>query len=162
LVLEALPLLSDLGSRLRWVHQTGEAGFGRVSEAHARAATGARGEKVVYDMPETYGISSLISCRAGSSTLAELAAGGRAAIVIPFPQAADNHQEKNARLVSGAGAATLLLQTEASGTVLAGKIREAVEDSRTRGEASRIAGMERAVRAFYRPSAAREIARILV
>jgi UDP-N-acetylglucosamine--N-acetylmuramyl-(pentapeptide) pyrophosphoryl-undecaprenol N-acetylglucosamine transferase len=151
LVIDALPHLGDLKGRLRFIHQTGEKDFERVKSAHAAAGTGARVEKFVYDMPEAYRATSLLICRSGSSTLAEIATVGRAAVLVPFPFASDNHQEKNARVFSDAGAAFLMPQGQAKGEDLARLIREAVADS------SKIDAMEKAVTAFYRPKAASDI-----
>ena len=66
----------------------------------------------------------LMVCRAGASTLAELAAVGRAALLVPYPFAANNHQEFNARFLAEAGAAELILNKDFTGAVFAGKIRE--------------------------------------
>ncbi|RYZ70007.1 MAG: hypothetical protein EOP09_06730, partial [Proteobacteria bacterium] len=69
-------------------------------------------------------LSHLVICRAGSSTLAELAAVGRPAFLIPFPFASDNHQEKNARLFERASAARVFLQDQSTSAQLADAIRE--------------------------------------
>jgi UDP-N-acetylglucosamine--N-acetylmuramyl-(pentapeptide) pyrophosphoryl-undecaprenol N-acetylglucosamine transferase len=151
MVLEALPHLTDILPRLRFIHQTGEADFERVLDGHRKAATQARVEKFIHEMPEAYAQSSLLICRAGSSTLAEIAAVGRAAVLVPLPTAADNHQETNARVFSDAGSAFLLKQGQGAGEKLAQLVRESVANP------SRIDHMEQAVTAFYRPNAARDI-----
>ncbi len=155
LILDAIPFLQDLKSRLRFIHQTGEKDFDRVVEGHRKLGTQARVEKFIYDMPECYGAASLLVCRAGSSTLAEIAAVGRASVLIPFPYAADNHQQKNAELFVDAGAARLLVQFQSKGEDLARMIRELVTD------ASKVESMERSVRAFYRPQAALDVVKAL-
>jgi UDP-N-acetylglucosamine--N-acetylmuramyl-(pentapeptide) pyrophosphoryl-undecaprenol N-acetylglucosamine transferase len=142
LVLEALPLLKDLMPKLRFVHQTGEKDHDRVVEGYRKAGVEARIEKFIYDMPECYRAASLVICRAGSSTLAELAAVRRAAVLIPFPYASDNHQELNARLFVDRGAADLLLQGKAKGEDLAVKIRDYFL------HAEKLAEMERKISAF--------------
>lgn len=151
LVLDALPYLHDLLPRLRFVHQTGDRDHARTAEAHGKASTSARVEKFIHDMPSVYREASLLICRAGSSTLSEIAAVGRAAVLIPFPFASDNHQEKNAEIFVKAGAAWLLRQQSAKGEDLARIIREAVTNP------AKIDQMEKAVRAFYRPAAAEDI-----
>jgi UDP-N-acetylglucosamine--N-acetylmuramyl-(pentapeptide) pyrophosphoryl-undecaprenol N-acetylglucosamine transferase len=151
LVLDALPHLTDLLPRLRFVHQTGERDHERTAEGHRKASTSARVEKFIHDMPSVYRESSLLVCRAGSSTLSEIAAVGRAAVLIPFPYASDNHQEKNAEIFVHGGAAWLLRQQTAKGEDLAKIIREALT------QPARIDQMEKAVRAFYRPTAAQDI-----
>ena len=148
LVIEALPYLAALKERLRFIHQTGERDYRTGSGGAFRAGTGARVEKFIYDMANAYRESSLMICRSGSSTLSEIAAVGRAAVLVPFPYASDNHQEKNARIFSDAGAAFLMTQGKAKGEDLAKLIHQCVEDP------SRIDQAERAVTAFYRPNAA--------
>jgi UDP-N-acetylglucosamine--N-acetylmuramyl-(pentapeptide) pyrophosphoryl-undecaprenol N-acetylglucosamine transferase len=151
LVLDALPLLEDLKPRLRFIHQTGQKDYERVLEGHRVAGTAARVEKFIHDMPACYAESSLLVCRAGSGTLAEIASAGRAAILVPFPFASDNHQEKNARIFVDAGAARLLVQFKSTGADLAAQIRELI------GQPDRLAAMEEAVRPFHRPHSAKEI-----
>jgi UDP-N-acetylglucosamine--N-acetylmuramyl-(pentapeptide) pyrophosphoryl-undecaprenol N-acetylglucosamine transferase len=112
LVLESLPFLKDLS--IRWVHQTGERDFDRVVEGYQKAGIPARVEKFIYEMKEAYTAADLIICRAGSSTLGELAAVQRPAFLIPFPFASDNHQEKNGRLFEERGAARVFLQGKTS------------------------------------------------
>ncbi len=155
LVIDALPLFSDMLEHLRFIHQTGERDYARVKEAHERAGTRARVEKFIYDMGDCYQQASLLICRSGSSTLAEIAAVGRAAVLVPFPAASDNHQEVNARVLVDAGAAMLLLQGKSMGLDLARIVRSSFQDP------TAIEKMESAVRRFYRPGAAREIAQVL-
>jgi len=123
LVLDSFEHLRDLLPRLRFVHQTGERDFDRVSEGYKKSGLDARVEKFIYDMPDCYRAASLIVCRAGSSTLGELAAVRRASILVPFPFASDNHQEKNARLFVDRGAADIMIQKTATGKDLADRIR---------------------------------------
>jgi UDP-N-acetylglucosamine--N-acetylmuramyl-(pentapeptide) pyrophosphoryl-undecaprenol N-acetylglucosamine transferase len=151
LILEALPELAPVRSRLRFIHQTGEKDFERIRAGYAAAGTEARIEKFIYDMPAAYAQASLLICRAGSSTLAEIAAVGRAAILIPFPQASDNHQEVNARVFSGAGAAEILLQGRARGADLARLVRGWLD------EPAPLVEMAKRVSRFHRPEAAGQI-----
>jgi UDP-N-acetylglucosamine--N-acetylmuramyl-(pentapeptide) pyrophosphoryl-undecaprenol N-acetylglucosamine transferase len=155
IVLESLPHLRDLRSKLRFIHQTGEADHERVARGHREAGTQARVEKFIHEMPQAYAESSLLICRAGSSTLAEIAAVGRASVLIPLPTASDNHQEKNARVFSDAQAALLLKQGPGAGEELARIVRSLVS------EPSRLERMEGAVTAFCKPDAARQIVETL-
>jgi UDP-N-acetylglucosamine--N-acetylmuramyl-(pentapeptide) pyrophosphoryl-undecaprenol N-acetylglucosamine transferase len=123
LILDSFEYLQDLLPKLRFIHQTGIRDYDRVVAGYAKAGITARVEKFIYDMPECYQAASLVVCRAGSSTLAELAAVRRAAILVPFPFAADNHQEKNAQLFVDRGAAELMIQGKSTGKELAAKIR---------------------------------------
>lgn len=97
LVVRALPLFKEKLPQVKWIHQTGEADHARVLKAHQDAGSNARVEKFIYDMKSAYREASLVICRAGASTLSEIAAVGRASILIPFPQAADDHQTLNAK-----------------------------------------------------------------
>jgi UDP-N-acetylglucosamine--N-acetylmuramyl-(pentapeptide) pyrophosphoryl-undecaprenol N-acetylglucosamine transferase len=155
IVLEALPHLKDLHGKLRFIHQTGEIDHDRVAKGHASAGTQARVEKFIHEMPQAYAESSLLVCRAGSSTLAEIAAVGRASVLIPLPTASDNHQEKNARVFSDVEAAFLIKQGQGAGEQLARIIRDCVVDP------TRLTRMEQAVTAFCRPDAARQIVETL-
>ena len=76
-------------------------------------------EPFLYDMGRQLGQADVIVCRAGATTLAEIAAAGKAAILIPLPTATDDHQRKNAEALAAAGAAEVLLQEDVTGAVLA-------------------------------------------
>lgn len=150
LVIDALNLLGS-HKDIRWIHQTGEKDFERVAQAHQMAGTGARVEKFIFDMEDCYQKASLVLCRAGASTLAELAAVGRAAILVPLPTAADNHQEMNAQLFAQEGAAKILSQLKSKGADLAAQILAFKEDP------SQLRQIEKKVTSFSRPTAARDI-----
>jgi UDP-N-acetylglucosamine--N-acetylmuramyl-(pentapeptide) pyrophosphoryl-undecaprenol N-acetylglucosamine transferase len=99
---------------LRILHQAG-AKFAEPVEA-AYGASGAdatRWEVSAFldDMPRRFAEADLILCRSGASTVAELAAAGKAAVLVPLPTAADNHQLKNAEVFAAAGAAVLRVQS---------------------------------------------------
>lgn len=151
LVLELLPLIQDLKGQIEITHQTGERDFDRVKAGYEKSNFPARVEKFIYDMPASYSKASLVICRSGSSTLAELAAVGRAAILIPFPQAADNHQEKNARLFEAANAAIVLLQGKASGNDLSPLVRKLMSSPES------LKKMEDSMRTFHMKAAAHTI-----
>ncbi len=70
-------------------------------------------EEYLNEMPLHFSKASLILCRSGASTVAELAAAGRASVLVPFPGAADDHQAKNAEVLQAAGAAHLRVQPAA-------------------------------------------------
>lgn len=150
LVIDCLPELSRLGTRVRWIHQTGEKDFERVASAHRAAGADSRVERFIYEMLDAYAQSDLLICRAGSSTLAEVAAVGRAAILVPLVSR-DRHQVYNAELFARTGAARMKIQTETSGRDLALLI-----DSLSRDQAA-LASMEKSVGGFYRPDAVSRI-----
>jgi UDP-N-acetylglucosamine--N-acetylmuramyl-(pentapeptide) pyrophosphoryl-undecaprenol N-acetylglucosamine transferase len=155
LILNALSHIDpSLKNRLKWIHQTGEKDYERVREGYLKAGIPEiqwRVEKFIYEMPAVYAESSLLICRAGSSTLAEVAAVGRAAILIPLPTAADNHQERNARVFTDQGAASLILQQNTTGKDLARLVSDFVQAP------GRISQMEKAVVQYFRPKAAEDI-----
>ena len=91
----------------------------------------------------------LLVCRAGASTLAELAAVGRAAILVPYPFAANNHQEFNARFLAAAGAGEIILNKDFTGEAFAGKINQFLTAP------EHLANMEAASRQLAKPEAAK-------
>lgn len=72
----------------------------------------------INNMPQALACADLCICRAGATTLAELSAAGKAGILIPYPYAADNHQEYNARAFKDQGAAAMILDKELNGQIL--------------------------------------------
>jgi UDP-N-acetylglucosamine--N-acetylmuramyl-(pentapeptide) pyrophosphoryl-undecaprenol N-acetylglucosamine transferase len=156
LVLSALPFLMDLKGRLKIVHQTGERDYLRVLEGYQKLEFQFLVERFIDDMPSIYRQSSLLISRAGSSTLSEIAAVGRASILIPLPTAADNHQEVNARVFAENHAAELLVQATATGEGLARLIREFVSHP------EKISVMEKKVREYDKPQAAERIVAALM
>ncbi len=110
------PVLRKEGGRLAIVHQTGEADFEKVQAAYAKL-DGAAPVKVevkpfIENMVDEFARADLVISRAGATTVAELAAAGKPALMIPFPFAADDHQRKNAEAVEHAGAGRMILQAE--------------------------------------------------
>ncbi len=93
----------DLLARYFVVHQTGERDLDMMRDAYARHGIRAMVEPFLRDIGGYYKAAAVIVCRAGATTIAELLALGRAAVYVPFPHAADDHQYHNARLVAGQG-----------------------------------------------------------
>ncbi|RMF89234.1 MAG: undecaprenyldiphospho-muramoylpentapeptide beta-N-acetylglucosaminyltransferase [Nitrospinota bacterium] len=122
-MLEALPALRPCKESLVITHQTGKADWQMVQEAYAREGFRATVVPFIRDMGGAYAAADLVICRAGATTLAELSACGKAALLIPYPYATHNHQEINARNWQKMGAADLILDNELCGDVLAEKIR---------------------------------------
>jgi UDP-N-acetylglucosamine--N-acetylmuramyl-(pentapeptide) pyrophosphoryl-undecaprenol N-acetylglucosamine transferase len=104
------------------------------------------------DMAAAYAQADLVVARAGALTLAELAIAGRAAILVPLPTAADDHQSKNAARFAEAGAALVLDQRKASAEELAALLKDLARDGERR------AAMSAAMRGLARPRAAQDIA----
>jgi len=110
-VVRMLPQLEAWRGRLRIVHQTGVEDLERVREGYRQAGWADDGVvPFIDDMAAAYAASQLVICRAGATTIAELTACGRPAILIPYPHAAADHQTGNARALAHRGAALLLPQ----------------------------------------------------
>ncbi len=150
-MVEALDLLGDLRSQLRIVHQAGADDAPQVTEAYRQKGFVARVEAFIEDMVTPYRESHLVVCRAGATTISELTACARASILIPYPFAANNHQEINARALIEKGAARMILDRDLSGSTLAGEIRSLLSKP---GE---IEAMEKASGRLGKPEAARRI-----
>jgi UDP-N-acetylglucosamine--N-acetylmuramyl-(pentapeptide) pyrophosphoryl-undecaprenol N-acetylglucosamine transferase len=130
-MIEALSRLKAMRSRLSIIHQTGETDHASVKAAYEAAGFGAESTEVVpflFDMPMALRATDLVVSRAGAVTVAELTACGKAAVLIPLPQAIYRHQERNAREMEKAGAAVVLLQHELTGVRLARAIEELLQD----------------------------------
>lgn len=125
----ALAELEDQRQLLRITHQTGEADFATVAKAYLDAGWGEQAEvrRYIDDMVQAFAAADLVICRAGATTTAELIAAGKAAIMIPFPLAADDHQRKNAEALVAQDAARMILQRELSGKRLAEEIKKLVQ-----------------------------------
>ena len=93
-------------------HQCGERFADEARKAYAAAGVSASVEPFISDMAEAYGWADLVVCRAGALTIAELAAAGVAALLVPYPFAVDDHQTLNAGFLVEAGAAELIVEGE--------------------------------------------------
>ena len=102
-------------------------------------------------MAEQYGRADLIICRAGATTVAEVTALGKAVVFIPFPFAADNHQELNAGSLSDAGAADMLIEKDLDGQRLSEKIKYYAAHPAV------LENLSARAKQFGRPDAAKEI-----
>jgi UDP-N-acetylglucosamine--N-acetylmuramyl-(pentapeptide) pyrophosphoryl-undecaprenol N-acetylglucosamine transferase len=151
-MVEAAPELAAGSPRLRLAHQTGERDVEMVRTAYGAAGVQADVQPFYYDMGRRVAAADLIVCRAGATTIAEISAAAKPAILIPLPKATDDHQRKNAEALAAAGAAEVLLQSDANGATLAARIRALAAD------ADRRARLSAAARKFARPDAAKVIA----
>ena len=136
-------------------HQTGTRDFEQIRAEFARS--GVNGEVVPFisDMPRAMAAADLVICRSGAGAVSELAAAGRASILVPFPFAADDHQTSNAAALQRAGAARMVRDSEFSGEMLFETVKELASGSGT------LEKMAQAARHFARPDAARRAADIL-
>lgn len=146
----ALPALEVQRGVLRITHQTGESDFEKVRQGYLSAGWGEQADvrRYIDDMVASFAQTDFVICRAGATTSAELVAAGRAAIMVPFPLAADDHQRKNAEALQAAGAARMILQQDLTGERLAAEI------SRLVNAPAEITRMEEASRKMARGDAA--------
>ena len=149
-MISALPGLASHQAALHVTHQTGEAEYEKVRRGYDAAGWQSNVDVRPYidDMVTEFAKADLIISRAGATTSAELVAAGKAAIMVPFPLAADDHQRKNAEALQAAGAARMILQKDLTGERLANEIGSLLTDS------VGIDRMEVAGRKLARPDAA--------
>jgi UDP-N-acetylglucosamine--N-acetylmuramyl-(pentapeptide) pyrophosphoryl-undecaprenol N-acetylglucosamine transferase len=150
-MVEAAPRLATIHGGVAITHQTGERDLERVRNGYERAGFTARVEPYLFAMDREIKSADLVVCRAGATTLAELAAAGRPSVLVPLPTAADDHQRKNAEVFRDAGAAELIEQKTLTGALLAERIAALVSDR------SRLQAMAAAAKTFAKPDAAKVI-----
>ena len=107
----------------------------------------------IYEMDMAYAVTSLTVCRSGAITLSELALLGKPAILVPLPSAAENHQAKNAQVFVDAGAARLVIDSEAPARLVEAML-ELINDPK------RLTGMAASMALLAKPDAVREIAQV--
>ena len=145
---KAIALLPD---KPRVVHQAGEKHLETLKSNYA--AAGAQGELLAFidDMARRYAEADLVICRAGAVTVSELAAGGLASVLVPFPHAVDDHQTANAKFLSEQGAAILIQQRD----LTAEKLAELIASL----DRPKLLEMARKARSLGKPDAASVVAR---
>jgi UDP-N-acetylglucosamine--N-acetylmuramyl-(pentapeptide) pyrophosphoryl-undecaprenol N-acetylglucosamine transferase len=151
-MVQAAERLVTAGANLAITHQTGERDLDFVRDGYRRAGLDARVEAFLYEVDREMTAADLVVCRAGATTLAELAALGRPAVLVPLPTATDDHQRRNAEVLAAAGAAVVIEQRELTGERLAGALLELA------GDADRRTRMGDAARTMARLDAAARIA----
>ena len=150
-VVDALRRLTDIAGELQIIHQTGQADFAAIKAAYDSLPFAAEVLPFIEKMDEAYASADLVLCRAGATTVAELTAFGKAAILVPYPYAIYDHQRWNAQALRDHGAAEMILDQELNGDLLAGRVRAYVSDRQM------IAAMAAAARTMGRPEAAARI-----
>ena len=151
LVADAAGILAGRGVALEIVHQTGEASLEETRARYAAAGMKPDLRAFIKDMAAEYRRADLVIARAGATTVAELGVVGRPALLVPYPFAADNHQEVNAREMAEAGAALMLRQGELTPEKLADTIEGLARDREG------LARMGSAMKALGKPQAAAAI-----
>jgi UDP-N-acetylglucosamine--N-acetylmuramyl-(pentapeptide) pyrophosphoryl-undecaprenol N-acetylglucosamine transferase len=152
---EALPAaiaLMPATERPEVVHQAGEQHIDAVRARYREAGVNARASAFIDDVAAELAAADLVVCRAGATTLAELAAVGAPAILVPFPFAIDDHQTRNARALAQAGAAILMPQGELTPQRLATMLQSL--------DRARLLDIARKARELGKPDAAERVADI--
>ena len=147
-MVEAIPLLKGVNV----VHQTGEADFEATKAAYEKAGFAADVRPFLHDMGAEYAKADLVLCRAGASTISELMAIGKPAILIPYPHAIYDHQALNAQALQARGAARWIADGELTGERLAAMVSTLTQDPAAR------AALAAAAKSLGKPEAATEIA----
>ena len=124
----ALEIMRGQGRDPMVIHQSGRGNHRDVVEAYR--TRGMPGEVVPFidDMAAVYSAADMIVSRAGATTVSELAALGKPSLLIPYPYAANNHQEVNAQVLVAAKGAEMILERDLSPEVLAGRLMKYMDD----------------------------------
>ncbi|HXW13826.1 MAG TPA: undecaprenyldiphospho-muramoylpentapeptide beta-N-acetylglucosaminyltransferase [Terriglobia bacterium] len=154
-VSKALPPLAQEMGGIRVIHQTGEHDYNEVLKVYQEHGLVAEVHAFIDDMPGVLAQADLVISRAGANAVTELAAAGRAALLIPFPGATDQHQLENAQAMKNAGAARVIVQSTLTPEGLAKEIRELMASPAT------LTRMESSARGLARPDAAARIADLI-
>ncbi len=137
------------------IHQTGQHEYDRVLAAYMRSEISGEVHKFIDDMPDTFGRADLLVCRSGASTVGEITAAGKPAIFVPFPAAADDHQNVNARALERSGAAVVVEESNLGAAYLVDTIAVLM------GDAGRLRSMSAAAKSLAHPKAVEEIAEMV-
>lgn len=152
---QSWPLFRNAGMRVRVVHQTGPSAAERMKAEFAESGLEGEVAPFIADMPAAFAGADLVICRAGAGAVSELAAAGKASVLVPFPFAADDHQTRNAEAFERAGAARLVRDSEMTGERLFALVSDLL------GAPETLAQMGAAARKFAKAGAARRAAEIL-
>lgn len=136
---------------LRVIHQTGAADGGRVRERYRDLGVEADVREFIDDMGAAYAQADLVLCRSGATTVAELTALGKPAILVPYPYAADDHQRANATVLVAEGAAQMILDRDLDGERVTAAVGALARDR------ERLEQMGAAARRLGRPCAAAQV-----
>ncbi len=150
-MVEAAPRLAAAAGGVVITHQTGERDLEMVRDGYRHAGLQARVDAFLYSMDREMKAADVVVCRAGATTLAELAAAGSAAILVPLPAATDDHQRRNAEAFVRHGAAVMVQQRDLTGGRLASELLALTADR------DRRRAIAAAARTLARPDAARAI-----
>lgn len=139
-----------------FVHQTGPADFSQIKKRYENAGDVVDVQEYLYDMDQRYKWADVVIARAGISTVAELAAVGRTAILIPLPTAADNHQQHNAEILVAEQAAIMILQRDFTAQSCKATLLDLLNFP------EKIDQFAKNIQKFHRPRAAQQLAQYLL
>lgn len=151
-VIAALKDLTKWKNALSFIHQTGEKDEEEVAQAYREMGFEHRVQAFISDMARVYGQARMIVARAGAMTVSEITALGKPSLLIPFPFAAHNHQEHNARYLVESGAAEMVLEKDFTPPFFIERIRSWLDGP------ERLIEMGRRAAALGKRKAAEEIA----
>ena len=149
-LISALTMMLDIKEHIQFLHQSGEKSFERVRKAYLNMGFRAMAAPFIREMSEAYAVADIVISRAGATSLAEITALGRPAIIVPYPHAA-GHQSYNAERLSEAGACVHIPDRELEGGVLSAQIKRLYASEELRGD------MRRAARGLGRVDAAQKV-----
>jgi UDP-N-acetylglucosamine--N-acetylmuramyl-(pentapeptide) pyrophosphoryl-undecaprenol N-acetylglucosamine transferase len=141
--------------RIVFLHQSGEKEYNDVCSRYRELGAHAEVAPFLDDMPAAFARADVVVCRSGASTVAELSAAGKAALLVPFPFAADQHQLRNAQAMQAAGAARLVEDRDLTGPRFLEELRPMLLAP------ERLTEMEAAARRLARSGAAERAAEVL-
>jgi len=127
-VMDMLPQLQGMKDKVCILHQTGSRQLDEMKKAYEQFGIQAEVTPFIVGMADAYADADLIICRAGATSLAEITAAGKAAVLIPYPWAANDHQLKNALALEAEGAAIMISEKELNGAKLFGVIEGLLKD----------------------------------
>jgi UDP-N-acetylglucosamine--N-acetylmuramyl-(pentapeptide) pyrophosphoryl-undecaprenol N-acetylglucosamine transferase len=153
---EALSLLKMRNRPCRVIHQTGELDYRKTSVRYKERGLEGKVIPFIQDMAEAYREADVVVSRAGAGAVFEIAAMGKPSLLIPYPFAANRHQEANAQVLVEAGAAEMILQDNLTGEGLADRLVKLMEDR------ALLERMGQAAIGVSKPDAAQRIAELLL
>jgi UDP-N-acetylglucosamine--N-acetylmuramyl-(pentapeptide) pyrophosphoryl-undecaprenol N-acetylglucosamine transferase len=154
-MIESLAGLRSKVPGIHIIHQTGQRDYDHVLAAYRQSGISGEVHKFIDDMPGTFGRADLLVCRSGASTVGEITAAGKPAIFVPFPAAADDHQNVNARALERVGAAVVVEESNLGAAYLVDTIAALIGDS------VRLQSMSAAAKSLAHPKAVEEIAEMV-
>ncbi len=152
---DSWPLLHSAGTPLRIILQSGSLEHEELAREFAQSGLDGEVVPFIHDMPGAFAKADLVIGRSGAGGVNEIAAAGMPSVLVPFPFAADNHQQRNAETLAHAGAARMILDRDINGARLFHEIEE------LRKNPDELAAMRSRVRQFAQPGAADRAAEVL-